>query len=688
MHVADLQILALKPDNIPALLRSQNRWAPWKATPSTKRGKLDKIPVRADNYQGLSTKKPENWFTFDVALAAHKCSNEKTAGVGYVLTEPHGVVGIDLDKCVVDGMVSDWASDIVKRSQSYAEFSPSGTGIRIFIAGDLPEGDWVNHAQGIEVYGGSAARFLTVTGHRIDGAHADVQTAPAGLFGQLEGQYRTSPKQTAKSTAQPLPDLPNAPNLSDFSLSPTTLQFLHDGVADDGSLAVARITAELLEQGLSQAQTLVVLVGNEHAFGVALRHRREDAEQAKQYLWEHHVCKIAPRVHATTTDDFEAVEPEQTSGKAAPATDSVNSPSWIIQDVKIFTASHHKLAYWVKGVLPESGLASIFGESGAGKSFFTMHLLACIAEGRPFFGRKVSSAAPVVYGCLEGEHGAVERIRAYGEHYGVQLDNLKILSGRFNLAEPSTATNAVHALRKIGSKGVFCVDTLAAATPGVDENAGRDMSQIIARCEKIGRESGWLVLLVAHSGKNTALGQRGWSGVKGALDVQIELTKTASARIATITKLKDGCGEGDKFAFQIADIFLRDDGEDQVSAGVCVELVDTDAQTAFAAARNGKRKPSGGIWQALLIQGLNTLAGQGETEPATQKLLEFAVAQMPAPLTGARDRRLDRAREALEGLVKAGAAHLVGENCVSLDPPVFPETPETSPFSGISGTAR
>jgi primase-polymerase (primpol)-like protein len=41
-----------------------------------------------------------------------------------------GWAGIDFDDCVVNGKVARWASEIVRALGTYAELSPSGTGIR------------------------------------------------------------------------------------------------------------------------------------------------------------------------------------------------------------------------------------------------------------------------------------------------------------------------------------------------------------------------------------------------------------------------------------------------------------------------------------------------------------------------------------------------------------------------------
>lgn len=163
-------------DNLPAIVPSymaeQRRWAPWRAQWSAGRGKWDKIPVRADQPEiGLSSASPERWTTLEAALAACRKHPDITAGIGFCLTGLRGVVAIDLDGCSdLDGNPAPWAAEILSGARQhggYCERSPSGTGFRIFMQGVTE--DWTNHTQGIEVYAGNAARFVTVTGHELGG---------------------------------------------------------------------------------------------------------------------------------------------------------------------------------------------------------------------------------------------------------------------------------------------------------------------------------------------------------------------------------------------------------------------------------------------------------------------------------------------------------------------------------------
>jgi hypothetical protein len=61
-------------------------------------------------------------------------------GVGFVFTESDPFCGVDLDACVdpKTGGVASWAEGIVRELDSYAEFSPSGTGLHVLLRAKLP----------------------------------------------------------------------------------------------------------------------------------------------------------------------------------------------------------------------------------------------------------------------------------------------------------------------------------------------------------------------------------------------------------------------------------------------------------------------------------------------------------------------------------------------------------------------
>ena len=146
-------------ENIPQELKDRDQYVVWKW--EERDGKATKPPYDAKTGKRASHSDPSTWGTFNDAL---KALDRGFDGIGFVFTENDPFCGIDLDKCrdPVSGQIATWAVKIIKDFDSYAEISPSGTGLKIFIKGRLPGGGI--KTKHVEVY--DKLRFFTVTGDR------------------------------------------------------------------------------------------------------------------------------------------------------------------------------------------------------------------------------------------------------------------------------------------------------------------------------------------------------------------------------------------------------------------------------------------------------------------------------------------------------------------------------------------
>ena len=145
---------------IPEELKKQP-WAVWKAEPRNgKPGKYNKAPRRPRDGQMVGTNKPELFGTFEEARLAYKCGNY--TGVGVLLTGS-GIIGVDIDshKDTFNELqeVAGWVTNAVTAG-AYCEYSPSRTGLRLFMRGKLPGTG--RKSGNLEIYDNT--RFLTVTG--------------------------------------------------------------------------------------------------------------------------------------------------------------------------------------------------------------------------------------------------------------------------------------------------------------------------------------------------------------------------------------------------------------------------------------------------------------------------------------------------------------------------------------------
>ena len=134
--------------------------------------KYNKAPRSPETGQKIGTNKPHLFGSYDQAVAAYE-TGEYT-GVGVLLTGD-GLIGVDIDD--MDETFADqpnvkaWV-DAALSANAYCEYSPSNTGLRLFMLGDpLPDTAMRKHGH-LEIY--DNVRFLTVTGNLVTsgGDHA------------------------------------------------------------------------------------------------------------------------------------------------------------------------------------------------------------------------------------------------------------------------------------------------------------------------------------------------------------------------------------------------------------------------------------------------------------------------------------------------------------------------------------
>lgn len=154
-------------------------------------------------------------------------------GIGRIHLPEDDLTGIDGDHCrdPLSGALEPWARELVRGFDSYAEVSPSGCGLRVFAHGTKPSCSHSRKGQ-VEVYDGRTSagepggRYLTLTGHRLDGARADVERRPEAIAALC---HRLWPPKAARASGQA------AANGRERRADETA-----DGLADDELLARAR----------------------------------------------------------------------------------------------------------------------------------------------------------------------------------------------------------------------------------------------------------------------------------------------------------------------------------------------------------------------------------------------------------------------------------------------------------------
>jgi len=144
---------ARKANSLPEVMASSRRFVRFNAK---------KVPFTVAGTAASSTD-PSTWATHREAKAS-----SVGAGIGYVLGA--GVGCIDLDHCISDGIVAEWAQEVLDANpDTFTEVSMSGDGIHIFgLLDEAPGRKIRDGVRNIEFY--SVGRYIALTGSRFGGS--------------------------------------------------------------------------------------------------------------------------------------------------------------------------------------------------------------------------------------------------------------------------------------------------------------------------------------------------------------------------------------------------------------------------------------------------------------------------------------------------------------------------------------
>lgn len=150
-------------ENIPDELKKEKRWCLYKIT--QRDGKNTKLPLMPNGKTAKSNDKT-TWNSYEDCIAA--LNRNIGDGLGFMLGD--GYIGIDIDKVSDDIFVysmnyhaKSMTADFLRGISTYAEISPSKTGLHFLGIGEVP-GERKRY-KNLEIY--DKDRFFTVTGNII-----------------------------------------------------------------------------------------------------------------------------------------------------------------------------------------------------------------------------------------------------------------------------------------------------------------------------------------------------------------------------------------------------------------------------------------------------------------------------------------------------------------------------------------
>ncbi|HEY7825007.1 MAG TPA: AAA family ATPase, partial [Acidimicrobiia bacterium] len=233
----------------------------------------------------------------------------------------------------------------------------------------------------------------------------------------------------------------------------------------------------------------------------------------------------------------------------------------------------------IKGVQVCDSLAMTYGAAGAGKSFHALDKALHIAAGVAFHGRKVKQG-PVVYVAGEGRAGVAKRVRAWCQHYGLNLNDLPfyVTSRAVAFLDGLAVLELSELLHNLETNPVYIsIDTLNRNFGDGDENSTRDMSAFVSALDGIRVLTGACVEVIHHSGKGEQRTARGNSALRAALDTEVSVVPRDGGGIrVTCTKQKDAEPFG-SLDFDLQKIDLGEIDGERIESLVPVQNVEAEA---------------------------------------------------------------------------------------------------------------
>lgn len=572
----------------PKFLRDLPGWLIWRVEHNDRNAaKPLKVPYYANGtrrygVQG-SLEDREQLVTFlDAKRAA---ARRGFSGVGFCLMPEFGVVAGDFDNCVSkpgqeDQFVHQTVLDLTLGT--YAEFSPSDTGVRAFWRSQPCGNGKDPHGEpfGLEVF--STKGFVTFTGRPLwqtefNGCEDHVAPMPGAMVEYLTNRLGPDSNRATLPTGEASDVLLEYAPKRNVSMSEATeaLNHLDPSMPREPWLKVGMA----LHHEFSGSEEAFVLwdtwssAGATYGQGVSIERVWKsfgNNTSRTPITWGTVQKMVSERIRSKegltpTTEDGEIIDPF----RAIPVAE--------------FAAGRLYVEWLVKGILPRSGLAVVYGAPGSGKTFAVLDIAMAVALGHPWRdGGKRTKQAAVVYVVCEGSPGFRTRLNAYAIHHQIDLNDLPlhVINTAPNLLEMDHVLRVVEEINSIGHQvGMVVIDTLSRALHGADENSSTDMGKVISHCDTLYRKTKALVTLVAHSGKDSSRGVRGWSGLKGAADTELEVTQESGGGVRNlfVSKQKDA-EAGQKYPFQLKPIPLgKDPDNDEVSSCV-VEYIEPEKQ--------------------------------------------------------------------------------------------------------------
>lgn len=497
-------------ENIPQELRALPQWVVHKS----------KCPYIPGTNCGAKAGDPFTWRTFDQALAA--LNGGGYDGLGFEFHN-NGIVGVDLDHVVEPGgSLKQWAADVVGLLNSYTEYSPSGTGLHIYVKGSIPV-DGKKHVvnketgEAIEMY--QAKRYFTVTGNVYLQRPIEERPGIALLFEKYFPEKKAAPPPPVSSY--------NAPAYLKTGLDKDpvfrALWEGHRGTADESANDIALMNK--LAFWCSRDVDLMV-----SAFRSSPYAAQKDEQHRAKLERDDYLLRTARKAAqdcrdtAAERDAMFQLEHQRKPTQPGPSEKLKTISAQELQNKELPPAK-----YVVAEMLPQ-GLSLLASPPKYGKSWFVLDMCLSVAAGQSFLKHQTVKSGCLYLALEDSERRLKDRMN-------------KVLCGDvapgcfdYAITAKDIANGLIDQLQDylnthLGT-GLIVIDTLqkVRSTTSNKENAyGADYKEMTI-LKRFADMNGICLLVVHHLRKSADDGDvfnriSGTNGIFGAVDTAMAMSK-------------------------------------------------------------------------------------------------------------------------------------------------------------------
>jgi hypothetical protein len=243
----------------------------------------------------------------------------------------------------------------------------------------------------------------------------------------------------------------------------------------------------------------------------------------------------------------------------------------------------------VRNLIFKHAFGEAHADSGGGKTAIIVDLMLHIAAGIEYRKRRTEQQ-PVVYIALEGHAGIDNRIIAAAQEIGISDAPFALVKSSDNFRDAETGEKVAKIANELveqfgGDCPVVVIDTYTAALgSGASDCDPATVSQFIATIQTH-LLSKCTALVLHHFGKDQSRGGRGWSGLRAALDFELEIDVAEDdLRTMRVTKSRDGSDRQPALCYRFHSRVLGQNNYGEDVTAVTVEHLADEIDT-----RRGKR---------------------------------------------------------------------------------------------------